>query len=63
LTKSRWSKSLRVAVVEAGAGMDISNVATNSRLYDTNLGLSGKEMREKIAKSNGGTISFGEAMP
>jgi hypothetical protein len=36
--------------------MDISNSATNSREYNTNLGLSNKELREKVAKSNRGTI-------
>ena len=52
MTKSRWSKSLRVAVVEAGAVMDISKVATNSRVYDTNLGMFDKKIQEKVAKSN-----------
>ena len=42
--------------------MDISNVATNSRAYDTNLGLSNKEIQEKLAKLNKGTIFFREAM-
>jgi hypothetical protein len=52
---------MKIAVVDAGVGMDISNVATNDRAYDTNLGLSDKEIRAKVAKSNGGTITFGEA--
>ena len=58
----RWSKSTRIAVADAGVGMDISNIATNSRTYDTNLGLSDKETRAKVFKSNGGTICFEEAM-
>ena len=62
VTKLRWSKSLRVAVVDVGVGLDISNVATNSRAYGTNLGLYDKEIREKVSKSNRGTISFGEAI-
>ena len=53
---------MQIAVVETGAGMDISDVATNNRVYDTNLGLSDKEMRAKVTKSNGGTITFGEAI-
>ena len=54
---------MQIVVVDAGVGMDISNMATNNRAYDTNLGLSDKEMRAKVAKSNGCTITFGEAMP
>ena len=59
---SRWSKTRQIAVVDTGAGMDIYNVTNNNRAYDTNLGLSDKEMRTKAAKSNGGTIPFGEEM-
>jgi hypothetical protein len=43
VTKSRWSKSCGVAVVEVGVGMNISNVATKFRIYDTNLGFSNKK--------------------
>ena len=35
VSRSRWSKSMQIAVVDTGVGMDISN---------TNLGLSDKEM-------------------
>ena len=62
VSRSRWSKSMKISVVDASVGMDISNVATNNRTYDTNLGLSDKEIQAKVAKSNGGTITFGEAM-
>ena len=43
VSRSRWSKTRQFAVVDTGAGMDISNVANNNRAYDTNLGLSDKE--------------------
>ena len=33
-----------------------------SKAYNIDLGLSDKEKREKITKTNGGFISFGEAM-
>ena len=33
-----------------------------NRAYDTNMGLSDKEMQAKVAKSNGGTTPLGEAM-
>ena len=62
VSKSRWSKSMKIAVVDAGVGMDSLNMVTNNRAHDTNLGLSNKEIRAKVAKSNGGTITFGEAM-
>ena len=62
LSMLRWIKSLQIVVVDAGVGMDISIMATNNRAYDTNLGLSDKEMQAKVAKSNGGTIMFGEAI-
>ena len=62
VTKLRQRKSHRVVVVDAGVGVDISNVATNFRVYETNLGLSNKEKQETIVKSNGGTISFGDAL-
>ena len=35
---------MQIAVMDAGVGLYISNVATNSRAYDTNLGLSDKDM-------------------
>ena len=53
---------MQIAVVNAGVGMDISNVATNNRAYDTNLGLSNKELQAKVSKSNWGTTLFGKAM-
>ena len=62
VSKSRWSKSLRIAVVDNGDGMDSTNVAKKSRAYDTNLGLSNKEKRQQIARTDRDTISFGEAM-
>ena len=48
-------------MVDTGVGIDISNAATNDRAYATNLGLSNTELRAKVANSNGGTITFGEA--
>ena len=44
VSKSRTSKSRQIAVVVTGVGMGISNVANNDRVYDTNLGLSDKEL-------------------
>ena len=43
-------------------GMDITNVAKKSRVYVTNLGLSNKEKRQKIDRTDEGFISFGKAM-
>ena len=43
---------MQITVVDVGVGMGISNVATIIRTYDTNLGLSDKEMRAKVAKPN-----------
>ena len=54
----RWSKSTKITVVDADFGMDILNVATNNRVYATNLGLSNKETQAKVAKSNGDNIPF-----
>ena len=62
VSKSRWSKSRQIVVVDTGVRMDILNVANNDSAYDTNLGLSDKERRAKVAKSNGACITFGEAM-
>ena len=53
---------MQIAVMDAGVRIDLSNVATKCRVYDTNLGLSNKEVQAKVTKSNGGTIPFGEAM-
>ena len=53
---------MTIAVVDAGVGIDISNVATNNRVYDTNLGLFDKEIQANVSKSIVGTITFGEAM-
>ena len=44
VSKLRWSKSTEIAVVNVGVGMDILNVATNGRAYDTNWGLSNKKI-------------------
>ena len=44
VSRLRQSKSTRIAVVDAGVRMNIKNVATNYRVYDTNLGLSNKEI-------------------
>ena len=44
VSRIRWNRFMKIAVVDAGVGMDIVNVATNSREYDTNLGLSDKEL-------------------
>ena len=62
VSRSRWSKTRQIAVVDTGAGMDISNVTNNNRAYDTNLGLSDKEKRTKVAQSNGACITFGDTM-
>ena len=62
VSRSRWSKSMRIAVVDTGVGLNILNVAANSRSYATNLGLSNKEIHVKVVKSNRGTALFGEAM-
>ena len=53
VSRSRWSKTRQFVVMDTGAGMDISTVANNNRAYDTNLDLSDKERRAKVAKSNG----------
>ena len=53
---------MQIAVVYIGVEMDISNVTTNGRAYGTNMGLSINEIQAKVAKSNVGTITFGEAM-
>ena len=45
VSRSKWSKFIRITVVDAGVGMGISNEATNSRVYDTNLGLSNNDIR------------------
>ena len=49
---------MQITVGDTGVGMDISNMATNNMTYATILGLSNKEIRAKVAKSNGDTITF-----
>ena len=53
---------MKIAVVDTDVRMDIFNVATNDRACDTNLGLSDKDIRTKVAKSNRGTIRFRETV-
>ena len=53
VTRSRYSKSLGFAVVDNGSGMDITNVAKLFKAYDTDLGLSDKEKREKLPRTGG----------
>ena len=49
-------------VVDNGDRIDITNVENKSRTYDISLGLSNKDKRQKITKTNKGVISFSEAM-
>jgi hypothetical protein len=42
--------------------MDITKVAKKPRAYDTKLGLSDKEKRQNIDRTDVGVITFGEAM-
>ena len=51
VSKSRWSKSTKITVVDADVRMDIFDVSTNDKAYDTNLWLSDKEIQAKVAKS------------
>ena len=62
VSRLRWSKSMKSVVVDIGVRMDISHAATKNSAYDANLDFSNKKIQAKVAKSNSGTIKFGEAM-
>ena len=62
MIRPRFSKTQGLAVVSDEGECDIINVVENSKAYDTKLGLSEKEKREKMACSGGCSVTFGEAI-
>ena len=64
VTKSKYMKDRKVAVMKEDDEDDIINAANKTGLFDMSLGLLDKEQRERIAKTghNESEISFGDAM-
>jgi hypothetical protein len=63
VTKSKYIQEKGFAVMKDSNEKDIINAANNSGLFDMSLGLSEKEQRERMSKTNynESAISFGEA--
>ncbi len=63
VSRSRYSKSQRKAVIPAKLARDLTSYAENSVLVDTSLGLNDREKRERAQERAGDFIHYGEALP
>lgn len=62
VSRLRYSKSQGTTVIDNGNGVDIKNTVKVYRIDGTNLGLSNKEKRDKVSRTDGGVITVGEVM-